>query len=330
MKKMLLLQILTLIFCSITSIIGLAQTPYSPYADITLNVHWDSQYQNLAPTDLSQTSRQSGVKNYHLAFITDAGVCQPAWGAQAAYSTQSGWAAHMTDQLRTNGIHYIVSFGGASGNDLSAACSIDQLAAAYTQVINTYQPDGLDFDIENGSANVIKIMSALQQVQKKFPKQKISFTLPVLPSGLVYAGQEIVRQAATAGLNYTVNIMAMDYGPSFDNKLNQNYKNMGEYAVLAADNLRLFLQTIYPQKSLATLWQMIEVTPMIGVNDDNQEAFSLKDAEFLMAFAEQHHIGGLSIWSINRDFPCADKWTNITCSGDNLQAKPYEFSKRFL
>lgn len=296
---------------------------YSPYADITLNVHWDSQTQNLEPVNLAPISQQTGIKSYHLAFITDAGACNPAWGAQATYSVKTSWGKNLTDKLRSNGISYIVSFGGASGFDISKACTETQLFAAYEQVINTYEPIGLDFDIENGTADVAKIMLVLKKIQAAHPNLKLSFTLPVLPEGLAAPGQDVVNQAKAAGLNFAVNIMAMDYGPAYAG-------DMGQYAIQAANNLFTFLKNLYPQKADAAIWKMIEVTPMIGVNDVNIEQFTLANADALRTFAKQNNLGGLSIWSIARDNPCADTFASTNCSGNNLQSKPYEFSEHFL
>jgi chitinase len=300
-----------------------SQSNLSPYADLTLNVHWDTQYNDLEPLDLTVTAASSGVKSFHLAFVTDAGTCQPAWGAQSAYATQAHWGAHLTDKLRTDGINYIISFGGASNNDLSKACSEENLIAAYENIITTYQPAGLDFDIENGTADVLKVMQALQKVQQRHPNLKLSFTLPVMPEGLTSSGQDIVSQAKAANLNFAVNIMAMDYGPAYVN-------DMGEYAKQAATNLYLFLKSIYPSKADADLWKMVEVTPMLGVNDVATEQFTLTNTDTLRHFANANNIGGLSFWDMSRDFPCADQWANTHCSGNNLQTQPYEFSKRFL
>ncbi len=313
-------------FCFLSSSFAFANEKpiFSPYADITINTRWDSTYGDMEPMDLSQISAISGIKNYHLAFITDSGNCSPAWGGQSTFSASMGWGSHMTDKLRANGIDYIISLGGANGSDLSAACSATNLVSAYEQIIQTYQPAGVDFDIENGSADVPKVMKALKQVQNTHPNLKLSFTLPVLPEGLNASGEEIVKSAQENGLNFSVNIMAMDFGPYY------NQKTMGQYAIQASTNLFTFLKVIYPQKSEADLWQMIEVTPMIGVNDVNVEQFTLKDVDTLLDFAQQKNLKSLSIWSVARDNPCADKWASPICSGNNLQAKPYEFSERFL
>lgn len=298
-------------------------TFFSPYADITLATQWSSQYQTQEPMDLTQVSQVSGIKNYHLAFITDAGACHPAWGGQASYATDLAWGVHLTDKLRAEHINYIVSLGGASGADLSLACSESQLIATYEKIIKIYQPQGLDFDIENGTADIAKLMSALQTVQRIYPALKISFTLPVMPDGLVANGQEVLRHAKVANLIYSVNIMAMDYGPAYT-------EEMGQYAIQAATHLFNFLHDLYPEKSNLALWQMIEITPMIGVNDVAVEKFTLADVTTLVNFAHKNQLGGLSMWSITRDHPCADTWASPTCSGGNLQTEPYAFARRFL
>ncbi len=296
---------------------------FSPYADLTLSVYWNSQYQDLEPIDLTAISQSSGVNNYHLAFITDAGNCNPAWGGQSSYSVSNGWGSRLTDKMRANSVNYIISLGGASGSDISMSCNELQLISTFEQILKIYQPQGLDFDIENGSANVLKLMSALKQIQNSHPDLKISFTLPVLPEGLVDAGKEIVKQAKANNLNFSVNIMAMDYGPDY-------IDDMGQYAIQAATNLFTFLRELYPTKSDSALWQMIGVTPMIGVNDISTEQFTLTNVDTLRHFAQQNNLKSLSMWSIARDKPCADKWTSSICSSNNLQSKPYEFSQHFM
>lgn len=296
---------------------------FSPYADMTLSVHWDNHYQDLEPVDLIAVSKASGLKSFHLAFITDSGACNPTWGGQPSYGVNASWGSHLSDGLRAKNISYTVSFGGASGTDLSKACSTSQLAAAYEKVIKVYQPRGIDFDIENGTANVATIISALTQVQAAYPHVDISFTLPVMPEGLTASGQDVLNQAAAANLHYAVNVMAMDFGPSYTN-------DMGQYAIQAAINLFNSLKILYPQAADNDLWSMIEVTPMIGVNDVNVEQFTLANADTLQKFAATNHLGNLHMWSISRDNPCADKSASNVCSGNNLQKKSYEFSAHFM
>src|SRR3990167_231383 len=318
---MLSLKNIALILALSTLAVPVLASSFSPYADLTINAHWDSRYQDMEPMDFTV----SGAKSYHLAFITDAGSCLPAWGGQSSYAANKkvAWGSHLTDAMRAKNIDYIISLGGASGNDLSHSCSDKELLNAYEEMIITYLPKGLDFDIENGTANIEKVMRTLQQIQHAHPDLTLRFILPVLPEGLTSEGQQLVKQAKEAHLNYSVNIMAMDYGPAYTN-------DMGQYAIQAATNLFQFLKTLYPEKSDAALWQMIEVTPMIGVNDVNVEQFTLTNVDTLRNFSKQYNLGGLSMWSVARDKPCADKWASPVCSGNNLQKKDYEFSERFM
>ncbi|MGQ3888463.1 chitinase [Legionella sp. CNM-1927-20] len=300
--------------------VGVSPTLFSPYADVTINTHWDPEYQDMEPMDLTTIALNQGIQAYHLAFITDSGTCKPAWGGQETYSIANQWGKHLTDKLATNHIAVAVSFGGASGNDVSLNCSKDELIALFKNTVNIYQAKTLDFDIENGTANVSKLMQALQAFQQQNPKIQLSFTLPVLPEGLTSQGKSIVEAAKNAGLNFHVNIMAMDYGPAY-------IGDMGEYAIQAATALHDYLLTLYPSQSDANIWRLVEVTPMIGVNDVNVEQFTLQNADRLAQFAKEKELGMLAMWSIARDKPCADKWASPTCSGNNLQLTDFEFTK---
>lgn len=298
-----------------------AMTAFSPYADITINTHWDNETNSMQPMALDEIASKTGISSYHLAFITDRGQCEPAWAGQ--YSTSEKWGSKLTDNLDKANVDAIISFGGAAGTDISKYCSVQQLTAILTTVSADYKAKGLDFDIENGSADVNKLMAALEAYQMKNPNMPISFTLPVLPEGLTAQGIAILTAAKDKHLTYSVNIMAMDYGPYYSG-------DMGEYAIQAATATKQNLQQLYPQASDQDLWQMIKVTPMIGVNDVNIEKFTLANADNLAQWANQTGIKGLSIWSIARDNPCDNKWASPVCSGDNLQTIPYEYSQHFL
>jgi chitinase len=319
-----------------------APVNFSPYVDLSVNARWSIN----EPADLLAISQASGIKSYHLAFINGSTGCNAVWGGSspatefdANHKPQQAWGQHTTQQLAANGIGYTLAFGGAMGTDLSSTCTLPDLVKKYEDVIATYISkgyphalQGLDFDIENGSADVTKLITALKSVQATHPDLKISFTLPVLPEGLTADGKDVVKKAKDAGLNYTVNIMAMDFGPAYAQK------TMGQYAIQAATNLHDFLKELYPAKTDAALWKMVEVTPMIGVNDVNTEKFTLNDVgnsnsdpqSSLRAFAEQKGLGGLSMWSVARDNPCASAWASPICSGDNLQTAPYDFAKKFM
>ena len=80
---------------------------------------------------------------------------------------------------------------------------------------------------------------------------------------------------------------------------------------------------------------MIQVTPMIGVNDTQGEYFTLADANAVAAYASQQGLSGIAMWSQARDTPCTSTSANPTCSGANssgvqMQTNIGDFAKAFL
>jgi hypothetical protein len=226
--------------------------------------------------------------------------------------------------VRAAGADVIISFGGAFGTELAQSCSdATSLQAAYQAVINRYNAKMLDFDVEGASvmdqASITRRNQALVKLKAANPGLVVSYTLPVLPTGLVDSGVNILRSAKADGLNLDlVNVMAMDYGPAVDNG-----GQMGLNAIQAAGNTR-------QQILAAGLTAAVGVIPMIGVNDTASEVFQLSDAQALVAFANANsYITRLSIWSVARDNgSCAGTgWASPTCSG--VAQSLYQFSSMF-
>jgi chitinase len=309
---------------------------FSPYVDITLGTitKWDSTTQSMQPTGLIDVVKNAQIDALHLAFVTGKSGCQATWAGYPVSLDENGYGNPVFKQLRQQGVNLTVALGGLSGQYLAQVCqSTDALAAAYDQVVQAYQPHGLDFDVENAmqanNEQLDRMMQAIQIIKAKYPDLKISFTLPVLPSGLVTGlGENVIARAAHNGLDdYEVNIMAMDYGPSF------TQKTMAEYGIEAATNTKSQLKKYYPEQSEATLWHRMGITPMIGLNDTLPLNFSITDAQALKAFAIEKNIGLLSYWSITRDHPCNSSYVSITCSSQNPanqqanQEADYQYAK---
>jgi hypothetical protein len=211
----------------------------------------------------------------------------------------------------------IISFGGASGTELAQGCTtVSSLQAAYQSVLNKYsanstKPVRLDFDIEGGAttdqASITRRNQALKGLKSANPGLVISYTLPVLPTGLVASGVNILNSVKADGLSLdVVNVMAMDYGSA-----NDNGGQMGLSAQQAASNT-------HNQVVAAGLSASIGVTPMIGVNDVNTEIFQLSDAQSLLNFANANsYITRIAMWSVARDNgSCAGQgFASPVCSG---------------
>lgn len=281
----------------------------APYVDVTLN----------PSTVVAQDIAASGVRDYTLAFIIDGGNCQASW---AGLSLNDSGVQSLINTIRGTGGDVIASFGGAAGIELALDCSsVSALQAQYQAVINL-GINHLDFDIEGGpiayTADNDKRAKALAALEAANPGLTVSFTLPVLPTGLTQDGINLVQNAVQNGVSISViNVMAMDYYCCGS--------DMGQNAINAATSTNSQLQSIVPGMSLAK----IGVTPMIGVNDDTAEVFTEANAQTLVSFAKQNHLGELSFWSAGRDQACPGGGSQVspTCSG--VAQSAYDYSRLF-
>ena len=285
---------------------------FAPYVDMGLTADWQ----------LLSIQQQSGIKVFTLGFVVGNGGCTPTWGgvgATVANDTLPNGTTilSLVQGVRAAGGDVIISFGGASGTELAQGCStVSSLQAAYQSVLNKYSvnsstPVRLDFDIEGGATtdqtSINRRNQALVGLKNANPGLVISYTLPVLPTGLVASGVNILNSVKASGLNLNVvNIMAMDYGSA-----NDNGGQMGLSATQAASNT-------HNQVVAAGLTASIGVTPMIGINDVNTEIFQLSDAQMLLNFANSNsYITRLSMWSVARDNgSCPNQgFASPVCSG---------------
>jgi chitinase len=290
---------------------------FAPYIDLSLS---NSQ-------QLLAIQRASGIRTLTLAFVVDGGSCQATWGGLGARMENDVLPNGTSIQalvlaLRSAGVDVIVSFGGANGADLSPACTtVEQVQAMYQSVIDRYGVTMLDFDIEGWAASQQPAVNlrnaAVKALKAANPGLVVSYTLPVLPTGLAQAGLDIVTAVKSSGLALDVlNIMAMDYGPAADNG-----GDMGLSAVQAAT-------ATLAQMRAAGLDAKLGVTPMIGVNDVASEVFRLEDASRLVEFAHANtDVSRLSMWSVSRDLgSCPGQaWASPVCSG--IAQDDYAFTR---
>ncbi|WP_395296725.1 carbohydrate binding domain-containing protein [Kitasatospora hibisci] len=284
--------------------------PVAPYIDMGA---W--------PTPSMPAAAAAGnLKSFTMGFVTGVG-CKASWFN--AYDPRTGWAKDQVDALRARGGDVKVSFGGAGGTELAAACTtVDALFAEYDAVVKAYGLRHVDFDIEGAAiadtAANERRSAALAKLQRADPGLKVSFTLPVLPEGLTAEGVAVVKSARDAGVTVDlVNAMAMDYYRSG--------ADYGDAAVQAAQALHGQLRALHPAKTDAQLWAMVGATPMIGENDDHQ-VYDQADARQLVAFAQQHHLGELAFWDATRD---ANACTGALFKCTNIPQQPYEFARVF-
>ena len=295
---------------------------FAPYVDV---MAWPTY-------NLTSNTSSTGVKYYTLAFITNGGSgCQAYWGGITALN--QNFMLSDINSLRAAGGDVIVSFGGASGTELAQACtSVSALQAQYQAVIDTYNLNHIDFDVEGAattdSASITRRNQAIAGLESaaasKGKTLKVSYTLPVMPSGLTSDGLNIVNSAKANNATISVyNVMAMDYGSSVP--ANQ----MGTNATQAGTSLFNQLKAVYTTKSTAQLWAMVGITPMIGMNDSSPEVFTLADAQTVLTFAQNNNIGELAFWSAGRDQQCPSGQNYVSPSCSGITQSPNQFSLIF-
>lgn len=286
----------------------------APYADMT---------NNQEPM-LNQAATQAGLKAFTAAFVIGSG-CTPIWGDTLPVTNDPTVTSEITT-AESDGAQPIVSFGGESGVELADSCSnLSQLTAAYQSVISTLHVSHIDFDIEGAeiaytAQNNLRFQ-AIDALEAANPGLVVSVTIPVNPDGPDANGQAFLQEAQANGTRIDViNVMTMDYYGSWDT----GGATMGSYAVEAAQDTLAYAQTLWPSMTYAN----IGVTPMIGQNDDPAEVFTEANAQTLVSFAEQNHLGRLAFWSVDRDQACGGSASGLPqCS--EISQSPLDFTRIF-
>ncbi len=339
---------------------------FAPYADVTLTT----------PTVTAANMAASGVTDFTLAFVTGAGgKCAPAWGSGTAREATN--AASAMQVIRDNGGQFIVSFGGAyaeiSGMLDENCATVEDLAKAYVAIADAYWPTGtprIDFDIEGGESQNTDInlmrAQALKYIQdgtldgtRSYSTDiQFSYTLATNPDlGAADLGALVLKQVIGEGVHLaSVNGMAMEYGNWYYDQQQPRNANMGTYAIDVAKAIQGQIKSMSAAagRSLtdAEAWSMVRITPNIGENngeiDDSAHGiFTLGNAATLRDFAAQKAeegtpMGGLSMWSFDRDQPCTgtsttvlepisgELWTKPKADCVIAETQPYQFSSVFL
>ncbi|WP_405973523.1 chitinase [Streptomyces sp. NBC_00988] len=276
-------------------------TSYAPYVSATTAADMDSK---------------GSPSTYNLSFaIAKGSTCTPEWNGTTAIGDSA--VKSRISALKTSGATARVSFGGASGKELAETCtSATALAKAYGEALDAAGSSQADFDIEGDtltdSTSVALRSKAIALLQKERTDLKVSFTLPVMPSGLDSDSLALLESANDNAVEVsTVNIMTMNYGESYT-------ADMGDYAITSATATHTQLKKVFGLSD-AGAWQGMALTSMIGVNDVSGETFSLSDAAQVRTFAESKKIAWVSMWSTFRDQPCesgsSDDDAATDCSG---------------
>jgi chitinase len=284
---------------------------FSPYKDTGTNMNWNTNVISTAVTGALQPL--TAVMPAHdttvtLAFAT--GTCgSENWAGIPAASFISANIGAFASSSK----YYVISTGGASGVFTCASTS------AFISFVKSYYSShmlGVDFDIEGGQSqsDINNLVQDVKAAQASYPNVRYSFTLATLSgsssagTALGTLGVEVLNAIKSVGLTrYTINLMTMDYGSASSSICVDisGVCEMGQSADQAAVDLHTQFGVPYSQ---------IELTPMIGGNDNQAETFTLADAATISTFARQNGLAGVHFWSFDRDVDCAPGSASSTCN----------------
>jgi chitinase len=305
---------------------------FSPYKDVTINMNWNTYEMQSAVegSDLPVVGSGSVVSTYvpklpaiTLAFAT--GACgSENWGGVSG----ADWAAENVPQLNSAGLNYVVSTGGEAGTFTCASTAgMDSFIATYASPHLV----GIDFDIEGGQSesDIQNLVAAAAGAQATYPNLQFSFTLATLGAsdgsygGVNSLGNEVVEAVLGSSLkNYVINLMTMDFGSASSSVcvVVNGSCEMGQSSIQAVENL---------EHTYGIPAGKIAVTPMIGLNDNTSETFTIADVDTLTSYAVSNGLAGLHFWSFDRDTPCSDDYASPTCNSVS-STTPLEYTNRFL
>lgn len=305
---------------------------FGPYKDTSIHMNWNTNVVSTqvsgSPSSFATDAVTAGARTVTLAFAT--GECgQENWGGVPG----AAMASANKGVLEAAGAKYILSTGGAAG---SFSCATDAGMNAFLDRWAGPNLVGVDFDIEAGqSAAVIEgLVARIRAAHVRYPNVRFSLTLATLATS--QSGQTRARSLGSAaeeslnvyGVNtlnavkrqlgwtgteatwprhVTVNLMTMDYGGAGPGVcVVQNGRcQMGESALQAAYNLH---------DRWGVPFANVELTPMIGGNDVQDESFTLADAATVARFAITQGLAGVHYWSYDRDVDCAPGSASPICN----------------
>jgi hypothetical protein len=277
-------------------------------------------------TDLAALSQQSGSKYLSLAFLQTAaaGSCTAYWDGDTTKPIAPSSFGSDIAEIQARGGNVIPSFGGftadTTSTEIADSCtSVPAIAKVYESLITTYNVPRIDMDIEADSvtntAGINRRNEAIAMTEAwaaaHHRQIQFSYTLPTFPTGLTATGLAVLQNAVADGARIsTVNLLTFDYflGTAQD---------MVADTESAAAGLFSQLHALYPKETARQLWHTIGVTEMPGIDDFGpDETFSTADAVTILRWAQQHGLGLVSFWALQRDNGgCVGTQGAGTCSG---------------
>lgn len=309
--------------CAVPVVTGGPAVLFSPYKHINITVDPAAPIARsmldgkLVPIwTLADAKSPTALSAVSLAFAS--GECgEEHWGAlNADLVAQANVAA-----MAARGLKYMISTGG-EGNVFT--CHTD---AGMEKFISRYASPallGVDFDIESTQtpAHIRELVQRVKVAQVQWPDLRCSFTLATLAASdgaatsLNATGSLVMQALKEADVHgYFINLMVMDFGPAAPANcvVRAGRCDMAASARQAVTSLH---------SKFGVPLAQIELTAMIGVNDVEENVFTLDDASALAQFVRSYKLAGLHYWSLDRDKPCASSATAVSPACSSLNQIP--------
>ena len=131
----------------------------------------------------------------------------------------------------------------------------------------------------------------------------------------------MLQNAKAVGARFAVvNGMAFDYWIGTP-------QEMATDTETAAEGIFSQLEALYPNVPSLLLWPKVGITEMPGIDDFGpDETFTTADATTVLKWSEQHELGQISIWALDRDnggCPGARPGPVLRCRAVRLVLQPH-------
>ncbi|SFR45864.1 chitinase family 18 [Microbacterium azadirachtae] len=315
--------VLTGLLVALTVAIGMIAVPWfllqdRPGSSAAAGPRWFGGYVDVtAGGGTAAMASTTAADAVVLAFVASASqdACLPSWGG--VYSLAEAAQALDLDgrisRMRQHGRPVAVSFGGAGNIELAGSCgSVGALAGAYATVLDRYAVTTMDLDLGTRSLDDPvageRRAQAVAQLQANHrargARLAVWLTLPAGRGGLGTDGLRSIRQMLQAGVDLS-GVNALTAGDD----ASVHGASMGADAVTALTAVHDQLGRLYDDLNVSLpaddAWTIMGATPTIGRTAEHGPVFALNDAATVNAFAREHGLARLSMWSANRDRACA-------------------------
>jgi hypothetical protein len=314
---------------------------------------------------LTDLATKYGVNHFIVAFVVSTsepslktGGCNGAFAGAISIESgptyeSDGKFTYLYDELkklREMGGDFVISFGGANGTELadSAECqtgdAVANLVTEYGRILDFTNSNRIDFDIEGLAYSGIQSATgwkyrfeAVKQLKQQRPNLHVTWTLPILPTGLTLDGSNFFAQMMDQDAPFDIiNVMNMDYGECPTMCATEVVDQCERDAIDALTKQLYDLASTrgklqqYGWSTQDDVYHSVGSTPMLGMNDSTCLTYTLDAAKTNMAHWQEKKIGMISNWSIARDKACPGQtYVGVDCSSYSGQTSDYEFLQVF-